>query len=67
MTGDRTIPTGLELGDIVAMTTQAHPIMGKPYEVIGRVERDGRGFHAGNRYLSHCWDIRIVEKNGAAA
>lgn len=62
MSEDRTIPKDLSKGDIVAAWTRAHPIMGNPYEVIGRADRDHMGWHAGNRYLSHCFNIRIVEK-----
>lgn len=53
--------SGAEPGDIVVMWTRQH-ITSTPYEVIGRVECDAKGLHAGNRYLSHCYDIRVIEK-----
>ena len=55
-----------QVGDIVAFMVRAHPIMGVPYEVIGRVERDSRGLHAGNRYLP-LDGVRVVERTRAAA
>lgn len=55
-----------QVGDIVAFMVRAHPIMGVPYEVIGRVERDSRGLHAGNRYLP-LDGVRVVERTHAAA
>jgi hypothetical protein len=49
-----------EIGDIVCFMARAHPLS-EPYEIIGRVERDARGLHAGNRYLPMD-GVRIVER-----
>lgn len=54
-------------GDIVSFMTRAHPIMGKEYEVIGRVQNDARGLHAGNRYLwTATGPITIIQSNGGS-
>lgn len=50
-----------KVGDIIIAKTAAHPVMGEPYEVIGRVGCGANGLYADNRYLSHCWDIRVIE------
>lgn len=54
-----------QVGDIVCFKTRSHPTMGKPYEIIGRVESDARGEHAGGRYLSSAEQgtIKIIQSS----
>lgn len=51
----------IEVGDIVSFMTTNHP-MNPDYEVIGRVERDAKGLHAGGRYLPHRNKVILIKK-----
>lgn len=51
-----------KVGDIVKYKTRNHPVLGEEYEVIGRIEHDARGLHAGGRYLfTAIGDIEIIQ------
>lgn len=60
MTNENGLKQSIEVGDIVLFMSQSHPL-NRSYEVIGRVERDYKGLHAGNRYLPLS-GVTIIQK-----